>query len=331
MGAPRRCWPWASTSWNGIVENPQHGWHPPCGLSPGALKSNLHLMRTAACLRRLLELALATIAVPGLQAQVLWDADRGSAPSEQGWNYLAFGGPAVTRQVDGALELDTTSVAAIQAGLFRLSPTPLDRKRGFVLEIELALLQESHLRTDRAGLSLIVLDQEARGIELAFHPETLFAQAAEPLFARGEEAGWPGGPERHRITLTMRGDGYRLHVDEAPVLEGPLRAYWEFAGVFDPYETPNLLFLGDDTTSAAARIRLWKVRLAEAPRAILRPDAEGGWELRWEAVEGMRYGIEQSRDLRRWQRVATLEAATETAVWLIPLTGERRFFRVALP
>ncbi|RME93039.1 MAG: hypothetical protein D6766_08940 [Verrucomicrobia bacterium] len=288
-------------------------------------------MKTTVCRWALLGMALAGLPGSSSRAQVLWDSDRGIVPAEQGWDYLALGGPAATGPADGAFELDTTATAAIQAGMFRLAPAPLDRGAGFAVELEFALLAESHSRTERAGFSLIVLDQEARGIELAFQPDAVFAQTAEPLFTRGEEAAWPGGTERRRVTLTMRGERYRLHVDGVPILEGPVRAYWAFAGLFDVYETPNFLFLGDDTTSASARVRLWTVRLAGPPRPALVRGGDGGVELRWEATPGMWYGVERSRDLRTWERVATVEAGGEVATWPLPATGSPRFFRVTVP
>jgi hypothetical protein len=47
-----------------------------------------------------------------------------------------------------------------------------------------------------------------------------------------------------------------LSADAQTILTGPVRDYSEFDGFPDPYQTPNLLFLGDDTTSAQAGIRL---------------------------------------------------------------------------
>ena len=52
------------------------------------------------------------------------------------------------------------------------------------------------------------------------------------------------------------GDTYTLTANAEPLLTGPLRDYSAFAGFPDPYETPNFLFLGDNTTSAQARVRL---------------------------------------------------------------------------
>ncbi|MEP7134154.1 MAG: hypothetical protein ABI904_04395 [Chloroflexota bacterium] len=52
------------------------------------------------------------------------------------------------------------------------------------------------------------------------------------------------------------GDTYTLTANAIPLLTGPLRDYSAFTGFPDPYEAPNFLFLGDNTTSAQARVRL---------------------------------------------------------------------------
>ena len=56
--------------------------------------------------------------------------------------------------------------------------------------------------------------------------------------------------------LTIIDDAYTLIANTQSILTGPLRDYSDFDGFPDPYQTPNFLFLGDDTTSAQARVRL---------------------------------------------------------------------------
>ena len=56
--------------------------------------------------------------------------------------------------------------------------------------------------------------------------------------------------------LAILSDTYTLSANDMPILTGPLRDYSNFMGTIDPYEIPNLLFLGDDTTSAQALIQL---------------------------------------------------------------------------
>jgi hypothetical protein len=68
--------------------------------------------------------------------------------------------------------------------------------------------------------------------------------------------------------LTVIGDAYTLTANMESILTGPLRDYGSFSGFPDPYETPNFLFLGDDTTSAQARIRLSFVSITGVERIM---------------------------------------------------------------
>ena len=56
--------------------------------------------------------------------------------------------------------------------------------------------------------------------------------------------------------ITISADTYILIANGTPILNGLLRDYTSFEGFPDPYQTPNFLFIGDNTTSAGARIRL---------------------------------------------------------------------------
>jgi len=50
-----------------------------------------------------------------------------------------------------------------------------------------------------------------------------------------------------------------------PDQQGKLRDYTAFEGPVNPYRTPNVIFLGDNTTSAQARIKLAYVAVLPAP------------------------------------------------------------------
>lgn len=56
--------------------------------------------------------------------------------------------------------------------------------------------------------------------------------------------------------MTIRGDRYELRADWLPLLEGPLRDYSSFGA---PYDIPDVVFLGDDTSRGAARAELARV------------------------------------------------------------------------
>jgi hypothetical protein len=52
-------------------------------------------------------------------------------------------------------------------------------------------------------------------------------------------------------------------------LSGPVRDHTPFLGAFDPYETPDFLFVGDDTTSAKAAFSLRRVEILPASAALV--------------------------------------------------------------
>ncbi len=51
-------------------------------------------------------------------------------------------------------------------------------------------------------------------------------------------------------------------------MNGNLRDYTGFSGFFDPYETPNFIFFGDDTTSAGANINFRSASIATVPEPL---------------------------------------------------------------
>ena len=125
----------------------------------------------------------------------------------------------------------------------------------FTLQIE----AESHEKNNRSGFSLIILGEDAKGIELAFWENSIWVQSdgnTGGLFNHGEGVLFPTTTGLIDYRLTVIGDTYTLSADTQSILTGPVRDYSAFEGFPDPYETPNFLFLGDDTTSAQARIKL---------------------------------------------------------------------------
>jgi hypothetical protein len=118
---------------------------------------------------------------------------------------------------------------------------------------------ESHTNNNRAGFSIIVLSDDNKGIELAFWKNEIWVQNDDTtggLFKHGEGTIFATTTGFINYQVIVVNDTYTLIADNKPILTGPLRDYSKFDGFPDPYETPNFLFLGDDTTSAQARIRL---------------------------------------------------------------------------
>jgi len=151
----------------------------------------------------------------------------------------------------------------------------LDRSSGFKADFTISLTSESHLSNDRAGFSIILLGQDARGIEIGFHGDEVFAQegGTASLFTRAENFAINTLAVRG-YSLQIVGSTYQLWAtatggtgDMTKILEGSVRDYsaWNSGGGVDPYEKSNYLFLGDNTTSAAGTFEMRSLSVAPVP------------------------------------------------------------------
>lgn len=261
------------------------------------------------------------------QAQPLFDAAPGTLPAAQGWSYAAVPGLAVQTHTGTAVRLDTTAANAESAGYARRLEPPLDRRAGFNLVLRFRLPAERHAREERAGFSVIVLDAERRGIELGFWQDQVFAQADQPLFTRAESAAFRFDLAAVEVVLHLGAAQYTLFANREPLLSGPVRDYTAFTGFPDVYETPNFVFLGDNTTSAAAELELIEVALVRPPQLTwARPGP-----LTWQGVPRQTYTVEFSPDARAWAPAARVFSDTELFQYE-PATGlAAGFYRLAHP
>lgn len=197
---------------------------------------------------------------------VLYDAASGTLPGSPLMNFTDFPPDSAPPVYDGgATVLDTTtSGRETYAGWTSYGATAagfplLDRTAGFQMDFTVQVESESHRNNNRAGFNVILLGADARGIELAFWEDEIWAQSDDRsggLFQHGEGVAFATTAGLVDYRLTVLGDIYTLSAHTVPVLSGPVRDYSPFDGFPDPYESPNFLFLGDNTTSAQARVRL---------------------------------------------------------------------------
>jgi hypothetical protein len=208
---------------------------------------------------------------------ILYDATSGAIPAAQTMSFFDFPpGDIIQTYENGSTTLDTTkSGNDTYAGwTSNAANTPgfpsLDRAAGFQLDFTMQVENESHTSNNRSGFSIIMLSADARGIELGFWENEIWAQNDDVtggLFTHGESASFPttSGPTNYQLIIAN--DTYTLTANGTPILNGPLRDYSKFEGFPDPYQSPNFLFLGDDTTSAQARIRLSYLSVTGTERA----------------------------------------------------------------
>lgn len=206
----------------------------------------------------------ATLSTAARAETVLYDGALGTTPAAQGWVYLTnplLGAAATQSAGNGTTTLDTMARTADSAGYFSgalAGVGALNRMAGYTVTLRLRLLQEMHLNDNRAGFSLLVLGDDARGIELGFWGGEIWAQ--NQGFSHGEGAAFNTGAGLVDYALTALGNSYRLTADGNTVLSGALRDYSAFGA---PYNVNNLVFMGDNTSSAAAGVQI--ARLSVMP------------------------------------------------------------------
>jgi hypothetical protein len=201
-------------------------------------------------------------------AGTLFDASLGSTPDQQGWVLLRdpSSNSAVQTVQSGVTVLDTMADQTDKAGYFATSLDPripyrhpllpnFDRTTGFVIRLDARLVDEVH-RLDRAGFGVIAVTDDLKAVELEFWPDELWVQADEPLFTHGEGAKFDTTSATVSYELRIQGDGYQVRANGAEILSGPLKEYSSFGA---PYSVPGFFFIGDDTTSAAARVEIARV------------------------------------------------------------------------
>jgi hypothetical protein len=198
----------------------------------------------------------------------------GAPEGQPRWHYLTkplIGSKAVRTRVDEGWRLDTTGETKDSAGFFSLRlPFPggimsrpkIDRRTGFSVHFRLAVLSENHVRRERAGISLIVISDDLKGVELGFWNNEIWAQLDDPLFTHGEGAAFETAPAVE-YELRLIGDRYELNASGRRILEGPLKNYSSFGF---PYDRRSFLFYGDDTGTAAADMELRALRVEYGPR-----------------------------------------------------------------
>ncbi|MBD2250302.1 putative Ig domain-containing protein [Nostoc parmelioides] len=195
--------------------------------------------------------------------------------------------------------------------LFNQAFPALDPVKGFTISFDVKINSETHTSDDngdgiqdRAGFSVIVVTSDkTKAIELGFWTDEIWAQTSSPLFTHSttERSFRNTTTAVTRYNLVVENNTYKLFAPDssAPILSGNLRDYTAFNHTtaapspinslpFDPYETPNFLFLGDNTTSARTSSDLTQVELQTNTRVRFVPntDYNGQANLTFRAWDG---------------------------------------------
>ncbi len=216
-----------------------------------------------------------------VRADVFTLYDASGLPNSQPWlsfasNGIISGGTATQSQQAIGVRLQTD--LAVSAGYGNYTPfsqfknvsfPSLDRAKGFELSFSLSLENESHSNANRAGFSVSLLGSDSRGVELAFWGNEIWAQQSNPPFTHGEGINIDTTVQRD-YRLSIRSDTYVLVSGAGQLLTGSVRDY---SGFGSPYNLPNFLFIGDNTSSGAAGVLLGPVSLESNLSAVPEPSS----------------------------------------------------------
>jgi hypothetical protein len=221
------------------------------------------------CRRAMLRAMLLVVVFPSYStAAVLFDGQLATPPDSQGWSFITSplsGALATEAPSVGWTTLDTRGRRSDSAGYLSYGHPDigvLDRSLGFTLSIDLKLIDETHVSANRAGFSVLVVTNDLKAIELGFWQNQIWAQNDSPLFTHGESATFLTTSGFVHYDLTVAGSAYALKASGVPILTGSLRDYSAFG---QPYSAPNLVFLGDNTSSASAAAQIARVELTNVP------------------------------------------------------------------
>ncbi|MEE3717507.1 Ig-like domain-containing protein [Tumidithrix elongata RA019] len=209
------------------------------------------------------------------QTITLYNASLNTLPTTQGWLFSSLPSGITPTAANGVTNLNTFANSLSYAGFARADQV-LDRTIGYTLNFTAQVLAEAREasanknndgKDDRAGFSVIVLSSDKKGIELGFFSNSVWAQNdGANLFTQAESVAFNTSVNPVNYQLSIQGNTYILKATNAvtnatATLSGRVRDYTPFVGTIDPYETPNLIFLGDDTTSARANVNIGSISL----------------------------------------------------------------------
>ena len=221
----------------------------------------------------------------------LYDGLAGGAPASQGWlarntmlSTETTGANATTLDsMANFIILDGYSSHTDETNPVNSAYPILNAATGYTIRFEVKLNSESHNTADRAGFAIVsVSNTITKAIELDFWSNEIWAQEdgilnnpPYALFTHGLNSVAYDAAHNTLYDLTIQGSAYTLFANGVSILTGPLRDYtaWDHLPVlpFDPYETANFLFLGDNSTSARSSFTLARAEILEKTRIRFKP------------------------------------------------------------
>ena len=222
----------------------------------------------------------------------LYDGSSGVTPNNVANPYLAFAGLGSTQSANGGVTtLNTSANQQILAGYSNYNPNLtsfvnplfpiLNRNTGYTLNFTMKLNSQTNNNPNRAGFNALILGSDKKGIELGFKQSDIFAYNSANLQAGERSTNLTGLISTlNTYNLNILGNNYTLKNNGNTLLTGLLRDY---TGVVNPntpatsvYGTSNLLFLGDDRTTAGASVDIKNISLTTANTPVPEPSSMVG-------------------------------------------------------
>ena len=211
----------------------------------------------------------------------LYDETLNNLPENQAWLSYGSNDSAIKNVISGTgVNLQTNNTTSAGFSNYSILPPSLknsafpilDSSTGFTLSFSMQLNSESHggSSSNRAGFSVILLDENNQGVELGFWENSIWSQSDTPLFqAKDEEVSFNTRAGLLTYDLTVFNGDYFLTQNDSVLLTGELKDYSAFTGgpfgSSIPYSLSNYLFLGDDTSSAEAIVTLGRISISDTP------------------------------------------------------------------
>lgn len=220
--------------------------------------------------------------------------DGSGFPEEQGYLVpaaLSSSGIPVPPQrtvVTDGIEIDSNANNAEYSGYTNHIPNPLNPSELVLINSNFPDLNQnsgysifftaaldiandfSDLSSDRSAFSITAMGKNNEGIELGFDNDRIFAQDSN---FRSNETVLFTTSDSNNYELKVDNSGYQLFANNQapPILEGALRTYNFTPSAsnpplpFNPYETENFLFLGDNTGQAYGNFTLGTIAVSSVP------------------------------------------------------------------
>jgi len=219
----------------------------------------------------------------------LYDGTSGVTPDQYNspspWLNFGYIGGATQTASNNATTLNTTTNNNIFAGYsnynvtsaappYYFTPTTtvnpsfpvLDANAGYSLSFTVQISSETNTLSNRAGFSVIAISSNGEGIELDFTSNSIFSQNS--TFTGIDEQATDLSTTLGSLTqynLDVSGSSYTLSSGSTTILTGLLQTYTVPAGIGGRvYDTPNFIFLGDDTTAASASVNIQSISVDAA-------------------------------------------------------------------